>query len=283
LIGQVCKDEILIQSLEKVWRSIGGSVFYGSMTLKCLGGEPIVLTKLNPIDQKILLPFREWDIQYYWWKSHKTTFFQNIYDRDRDCREQNLLEDADPISLQEIRDIVKTNSLQIVVCPLTSDFIPISLLKYFSENTLNVNVSLQGYLRDNSTQKIKLIKPKNIHKILSHSKLVCLNKAEAKVIGETENTEKSAKWISQQGPKEVIITEGSKGGVYYSENDYFTYSIPKSKISKKDPTGAGDIFLSCFLYMRSKNAPSRECIDYAVDTTFSLLEKRENLFNIEWM
>ncbi len=216
-------------------------------------------------------------------KSKNNIFSKYLYNRDRNIRKQNLLEDADPFNLHEVKDILKINLSPIIVCPLTNTFIPISLLEYFSENTLNVNLSLQGYLRSTSTQKIKLIKPKNIRKILSLSKLVCLNKAEALIIGKTENIEKSAKWISQQGPKEVIITEGSKGGVYYSENDCFTYTVPKNKISKKDPTGAGDIFLVCYLYMRSKNISSLKCIEYAVNTTFTLLEKRENLFNIELM
>ena len=48
------------------------------------------------------------------------------------------------------------------------------------------------------------------------------------------------------GPKIILATDGANGSILYSKETFF--KIPAYKVIVEDTTGAGDIFLSSFLY-----------------------------------
>ena len=79
ILGQISKDMIRFQS-QKTKRIIGGSVYYSGLTLKILGADPVILTKLHSSDEKLLTPFKDHRVSYFWWDSHNTASFHNVYD-----------------------------------------------------------------------------------------------------------------------------------------------------------------------------------------------------------
>lgn len=65
-----------------------------------------------------------------------------------------------------------------------------------------------------------------------------------KPVNTVEEIKESARYISNKGVKNVIVTMGSKGVLWISNNK--EKFIPAHKVNAIDTTGAGDAFIGCF-------------------------------------
>lgn len=66
--------------------------------------------------------------------------------------------------------------------------------------------------------------------------------------------------IASFGPKYVVATRGPKGCIAYHEGELFAFESVISPTEVVDPLGAGDAFLSGFLY--SVMSPSNKLKDH---------------------
>ena len=64
------------------------------------------------------------------------------------------------------------------------------------------------------------------------------------------------------GPKEVIITRGSKEVKVYTINE--TFEVPPFKVKAVDTTGAGDAFVAGYIKARLEGKSLRKAIKYAL-------------------
>lgn len=96
--------------------------------------------------------------------------------------------------------------------------------------------------------------------MFENTDLICLNESEVEIITglniekDFELTKKAAKLLQEKGIKEIVITLGSKGCTYLSENGEFSH-YEAEKVKPKDTTGAGDCFLGSLAYFISCNIP----------------------------
>ena len=68
-----------------------------------------------------------------------------------------------------------------------------------------------------------------------------------------ENIKDAAKLLLSKGLKNVIVTMGSRGSLWLSEN--VEEHVPTRKVEAVDSTGAGDSFIGCFIehYVKTKD------------------------------
>lgn len=106
-----------------------------------------------------------------------------------------------------------------------------------------------------------------VTELMKKSDLLKMNKAELKeileYIGKAYTTEEEAVKYIQDYFKcnEIIVSKGSKGGIYQS-NDIF-YRFPAVEIVIKDTVGSGDSFLAGFLAEKIKKSNDLEVIKKA--------------------
>lgn len=86
----------------------------------------------------------------------------------------------------------------------------------------------------------------SLDKTISAVDAVLLNDVEARMLADTPNLVKAAKYVLDQGPKLVLIKKGEHGAVLFSKD--FILPSPAFPLEEVvDPTGAGDSFAAGFL------------------------------------
>ncbi|OGV49120.1 MAG: ribokinase [Lentisphaerae bacterium GWF2_44_16] len=104
--------------------------------------------------------------------------------------------------------------------------------------------------------------PENIpSEMLSLCTLLCLNEIETEQLTGTQNPEKAAKELICKGPREILITLGTKGAFYFSENEKFF--VAAEKVNAVDTTGAGDCFLGTFAYFYANGETASSAVKKA--------------------
>jgi fructoselysine 6-kinase len=72
------------------------------------------------------------------------------------------------------------------------------------------------------------------------------------------------KEIYQMGSKVAVATLGENGSIAYDGNEYYTYGIVTSEVV--DTMGAGDSFISGFLYGKMNGFTTLECLKLGAET-----------------
>ncbi len=89
-------------------------------------------------------------------------------------------------------------------------------------------------------------------KVLKRVDVLIINDSEARLLSKEPNLIRSAKMISEMGPKYLIIKKGEHGALLFGENTIFSApAYPMENIF--DPTGAGDSFAGGFTGYLHKN------------------------------
>jgi len=98
--------------------------------------------------------------------------------------------------------------------------------------------------------------------IINNVTTLILNEINWNILKKTVPTLDSPKNLLDLGPKEIIITKGSKGVKVYTKEEIF--EVPSFKVKAVDTTGAGDAFVAGFIKARLKGKPLREAVKYAL-------------------
>ncbi|MCJ8154319.1 carbohydrate kinase [Chryseobacterium sp. SSA4.19] len=107
-----------------------------------------------------------------------------------------------------------------------------------------------------------------VKKLLHTSDIVKINKSELGQIiemtgKEYTNEEEGVAFLKQHfGIHEVVLTKGSKGAKYFTENE--NYNLKAVPITIADTVGSGDSFLSGFLSKRIQNETPEEIMKQAI-------------------
>lgn len=132
----------------------------------------------------------------------------------------------------------------------------LKMLEYASYKVFDVNLRTPHY------------SPKLVADLLERTDMVKINAAELRMISEWTGMSCSREQDCIQALfgnfalKEILITRGSQGATYYTED--LAYQYPAYDIKVADTIGSGDSFLAAFLAMKLKGKPLEESLDYAV-------------------
>ncbi len=255
VVGPVTKD--IIEICGKKQQKTGGTVYHTSYALHNLGADVTAFAKLSKKDTHILDSLSCKKIKVW---SEETTVFRNIYpEKNSDYREQIVESVSCPFSVDDVR---KARRFDIVhLGPLNKTDMPLDVIKCIRKNNLLVSLDVQGFLRKIVNKKVYL-EDWAEKEALEYVDIIKCDVKEARILTGKKSVRKSAESIGKMGPKEVVITCGSKGSLIYSAG-----KAEKIKASKPgriiDATGAGDAYMAGYLFMRLKAGNAEKCGRFA--------------------
>ena len=246
VIGHITRDLIRIKDVEK--EMPGGVAYYFPTTLKSLGSNVCLITKLAEKDKSLLSDLVKNNIKVFYSKNEETTTFENIYLGDFNSRIQNVKHVAQSFTTEDILDI----SARIIhLGPLTKEDIPLKILRILSKRS-KISLDVQGFLRRVHRGKIKNINWEEKDEGLTYINILKADKAEAEILSEEKDIKKAAVKLSGYGIDEVVITLGSKGSLIYSKEKFYPIpAFPPKRIA--DATGCGDTYIAGYIYKRLKH------------------------------
>ena len=254
VIGHITRD--IIRVGRTTMSNPGGSAYYTAVALRRLGLKVAVVTKVAQSDRARLLRDVKGDkIEVFCRDSKTTSVFENTYRPDNlDTRFQEIKAIGAPFLPEDVEGITATS---FHVGPLTNQDIPVQLLKQLAARARIVSLDVQGMLRPARVGLVSEEDWPEKQKGLACVDILKANEKEALVLSAQNIVDRAAPALASLGPKEVIITMGSRGSLIYAEQAL--HRIPCCSPRKtEDPTGCGDTYVAGYLYQRLKGtAPER--------------------------
>lgn len=275
IVGPVTCDTILTSGSKH--QKIGGPVYYQASVLSAFKSDVTAAVTVGMDDSDLLKNFPP-DIELLPLWGDETMEFENFYpDDDPNHRIQRACIPRNPIQTSHIRRIDISDFDAVLVSPLSPYDVPLETLKYISKTGVPVYLGAQGYLRHFKGYEVVLKPWKGYKDFLRCVDFLFLDEVEAGVIlGELQlSLDETLQDISKYGPKEVIITRGSRGFVIYSQDldriDPIAAFPPKETA---DPTGLGDTYLAAYAFKRQGVSDPQECGIFASIVASFKLEKK---------
>lgn len=246
-IGHLTLDRIVTVGSEK--HMAGGTSFYFSNALRKLDLNYGLVTALAETQISFVNDLRKNGITVNVFPSAKTVYFENIYSANLDHRTQRVLQEADPFTIEQLRDI---DAHIFHLGPLLGNDIPVALIKSLSERS-KVSLDVQGYLREVREQRVCAVDWAEKKEALQYVHTVKADEAELEVLTGVTGIEEGARILADWGVKEVVVTRASLGSVIYAGGIF--YNIPAFEPeSETDATGCGDTYMAGYLFQRVKGA-----------------------------
>jgi len=250
VIGHITKEIIRIK--DKVEREMpGGTAYYSSMALRGVGLKVAVITKMSREDRDSLLyELEKTGIIVFCRKSKETTVFQNIYSgRKLHVRVQRVKAVSSPFSPSDLGEV---SAKVFHIGPLTSRDVSPDLLKAVSTRGGLVSLDIQGLLREIEDSEVRMQDWREKKEGLAYVDILKTDEEEAAILSGEDNMKKAALTLSRLGPKEIIITSGSRGSLIFARGEFHKIpAFPPKKII--DPTGCGDTYMGGYIFRRLRS------------------------------
>ena len=215
----------------------GGAPFHAARALRLLGGRTRIIARCARGDRRQLLtPVVALGVPVFWVESGTTTSFALRYEGEE--RELELLDPGVPWSLQDVRDVGRTEWVQVGA--LTREEFPLPVLAALARDR-RLALDGQALVRPAQPGPVRLDADFD-PALLRHVTVLKLAEAEAQVLGGEER-------LAALGVPEVIVTLGSRGALLLSAGRRDL--LPVRRIESTDPTGAGDAFLAGYVWARA--------------------------------
>ncbi|NQT25228.1 hypothetical protein HQ585_07730 [candidate division KSB1 bacterium] len=244
IVGSATIDTI-VQENQKT-RKIGGAVTYAGLTFKKLGLDVTVLSNIGLRDRSIIDLYRRSGIRLIRGKTISTTRFVNhLKDGNRT---QEMPRKARRIDPSKYYPVIKTFD-HILLGPLhPEDFHP-DFLSYLSFSNKLVTLDLQGYIRRIQHGRVTTGVSKHLHSALYAADVVKSSIRELETVLAKYKME-AEDLVQEFKLSELIVTSGQNGGfLLASTGDKIEFTAKKIE-AERDPTGAGDVFFSAYLFHR---------------------------------
>lgn len=246
----------------------GGTSYYFSHAIKHFDDINYALvTALAESEMQSVEELRAEGVEVAVMPSRHTVYFENIYGDNQDNRTQRVLAKADPFSIDYLRQI----EAQIFhLGSLLADDFSLEVVRYLSQKGL-VSVDSQGYLREVREQNVYAVDWPEKKEVLRYVHFLKANEHEMEVLTGYTDPEQAAKEIYSWGVKEVLLTFGSMGSFIYDGETF--HRIPAYLPTEVvNATGAGDTYMTGYLYQRAKGAGIEEAGCFAAAMTTLKIE-----------
>ncbi len=250
VIGHVTRDVITIKGKTKK-TAPGGTAYYTGIACRSLGLRTSVVTKVAKEDEAALLAeLKNSGVAVFNYPTEQTTVFENIYSEGNvDFRRQKvraLASEFSPCDLANVR------AAAFHVGPLTNRDIAAAFLKEVSGRGGIVSIDIQGLLRKVHRGEVRLEDWPEKKAGLAYVDILKADEDEARILSGENDMARAARRLADFGPKEVIITLGSRGSLIFCHERL--YEIPAFAPRKTvDPTGCGDTAVAGYLFQRLKS------------------------------
>ena len=246
----------------------GGTSYYFSHAIKHFYDiDYTLVTALAESEMKAVEELRAEGVEVAVMPSRHTVYFENIYGENQDNRTQRVLAKADPFTVDYLRQI---EAKIFHLGSLLADDFSLEVVRYLSEKGL-VSVDSQGYLREVREQDVFAVDWPAKKEVLRYVHFLKANEHEMEVLTGSADPEKAGKEIYSWGVKEVLLTFGSMGSLIYDGQTFHRIPayVPKEVVNA---TGAGDTYMTGYLYQRAKGAAIEEAGRFAAAMTTLKIE-----------
>ena len=246
----------------------GGTSYYFSHAIKHFDDiDYTLVTALAESEMKAVEELRAEGVEVAVMPSRHTVYFENIYGENQDNRTQRVLAKADPFTVDYLRQI---EAKIFHLGSLLADDFSFEVVRYLSEKGL-VSVDSQGYLREVREQDVFAVDWPAKKEVLRYVHFLKANEHEMEVLTGSADPEKAGKEIYSWGVKEVLLTFGSMGSLIYDGQTFHRIPayVPKEVVNA---TGAGDTYMTGYLYQRAKGAAIEEAGRFAAAMTTLKIE-----------
>lgn len=264
VIGSLTKDKIFFgKELRRV--SVGGSVFYCGETLHHLGVDTAVACTLSKKDKNLLDEFSDGIKIESIYKKDTASFELRYSRKDLYSRKQITQTSANPILIQDIKEIDISQYSAVLLGPQYSNDFPLSTIKHIFRQNKNIFLYAQGFLRkivnneiiNDNWEKYREFLPSIRVVFLKEDEICSMFSCNSDLIGD------SIKKISSHGPSEIIVKRPRDYLVYFKDKNEF-YEIPLFYSGViNDYTGAGGTFLAAYLAGRLDGKDAEESAEFA--------------------
>jgi sugar/nucleoside kinase (ribokinase family) len=255
-VGHITSDKVV--TTKTVMHMPGGTALYFSCAVSNLNINYLLVTALATAEMGYVTGLREKGIEVKVQPSAHTVYFENIYAEDQDQRTQNVLQKADPFSIDQLLPV---NASIFHLGPLLADDISTGLIKALAEKA-RVSLDVQGYLRKVENQKVYAVGWPDKKEALQYVDILKADVAELQALTGCDDVAGGARLLAGWGVKEVVITNGSKGSVIYCDGTFYTIPAYQPRIVA-DATGCGDTYMAGYLYQRIKNVNVQQAGEFA--------------------
>ncbi len=270
VIGPVVKDIVTIDGVSEKY--IGGIPYYESRVLRALGAEVAAFVTYAKDDKQLVEKnFKGVEIHPIY--TETTLVHELIYSSKNPDVRKIIIHEYSPNIFSTGKKLI--NTLEgfdyIILGPLYFENVPYE----FFEQMKGSNLVLGNYgLFTYNIKGIQVRKnPENLANIAQFLKLLFLDEDEIKFAAQKETIEDSANHFLKLGVGCVVVTKGSKGSEIFTKDN--KYSIP-AFIPQKivDPTGAGDTYLSAFIYSEKLFNDIQKRGEFAAMAATIVIEKK---------
>lgn len=249
VIGHVTRDVIAIKGRPPKMLP-GGTAYYTGITFSSLGHVTGVVTRVAAEDEEALLAgLKAAGVRIFCRSSVVSTIYENTYpDSNLDIRRQKVGAVADPFS---DRDVAGVEAAAYHVGTSTSGDLPTGLLRKLSATGALLSLDVQGLLRKVEGREVRLEDWPAKRTDFSSVDILKADGEEACILTDEDSPERAAERLADFGPKEVIITLGSKGSMVLCDGQLHRIpAFPPKRVV--DATGCGDTYVAGYISRRLK-------------------------------
>ncbi len=244
-IGHITLDKVVTPHAER--HMAGGTALYFTSALQNMDLSYLLVTSVAESEMYEVDALRDSGIEIWAYPSRNTVYFENIYGENLDNRTQNVLQQADPFSVAQLKEV---EASIFHLGPLLASDIPTELIIYLAKKG-KVSLDAQGYLRKVQNKKVLPANWPDKEKALANVTFLKADETELAVLTGCKSVEDGVKVLADWGVKESVITNGSQGSaIYYNGQLYPIPAYPPQQL--EDATGCGDTYMAGYLYSRSK-------------------------------
>jgi sugar/nucleoside kinase (ribokinase family) len=244
-IGHITSDKVV--TTKSVKHMPGGTAYYFSCALSGLDVNYLLVTSLADAEMHYVTDLSEKGVEVKVQPGSHTVYFENIYAENQDERSQNVLQKADPFTMQQIDQV---DARIFHLGPLLADDISLELIKTLSTKG-QISLDVQGYLRKVENHKVYPTDWPDKKEALQYITILKADVAELQALTGLDGVTKGAELLAEWGVKEVVVTNGSSGSVIYSEGIFHVIPAYRPQ-TVVDATGCGDTYMAGYLYKRGK-------------------------------
>lgn len=256
-VGHITLDKVVTP--RSVVHMAGGTAFYFSYALSRMDVRYTLVTALAKSEMGTVEDLKAMGIKVKALPSKHTVYFENIYPENSDHREQRVLQEADPFTVDQLSPI---DARYYHLGPLLAGDIPVDVIRNLSEHG-KVSLDAQGYLRKVQDHNVLAVDWPAKREALQYVEILKVNESEMAVLTGQKGVRKGARVLAEWGVKEVVITLGSMGSVIYTNQTFYTIPAYIPTTSVVDATGCGDTYMAGYLYQRSKGASIQDSGEFA--------------------
>jgi sugar/nucleoside kinase (ribokinase family) len=226
-----------------------GAVYYGSIALRRIGLDVVVVTRLHPEDFERLEELDAEGVEVYASPAPQTSGIANFYDSaDMERRICRPLGFAGAFRLEEVPPV---SARVYLIGPIIAGEVDLPLLKAIASRG-PVGLDVQGFVRVREGDELVFRDWEDMAEGLAHVTYLKVDRAEAELLTGETDLRVAAHRLADSGPQEVVVTQSS-GVTVFADGAFF--QAPFTPRSLDGRTGRGDTCFATYLGKRLSATP----------------------------